>query len=157
LDLGDVLPDGVFRDHCDEGVRLHDFKGTYVMLVFGATDCGPCQDEAPELAELEEWANAEGYGVTVVTLLAAKLSETAHSPDRAELDAWRTGYGLAGPVLADRGYGGALLTRNFGNDYGIPGFMLFAPDLTMLGSQSGSYRTVATVKDLIRAHAAAQP
>jgi hypothetical protein len=157
LALGDTLPDGVFLDHCDEGVRLHDFQGTYVMLVFGATDCGPCQVEAPELAELEEWAISEGYGVTVVTLLASKLSATALSPNRSELEAWRTGFGLTGPVLADRGYGGTLLTRNFGDDYAYPGFLLFAPDLTMVGSQSGSYRAVANAKDLIRAHAAAQP
>jgi hypothetical protein len=58
-------------------------------------------------------------------------------------------------VLADRGYGGVMQARNFPDDRGYPGFMLFAPDLTHVGSGYGD--VVSTAKDLIRAHAAANP
>jgi hypothetical protein len=41
--VNQTIPDGWFKDTCDEPVRLHDLAGSYLIIDVSAVDCAPCQ------------------------------------------------------------------------------------------------------------------
>lgn len=133
---GETLPDGVFRDQCDEPVRLHDFKGRYVLLITGAPDCPPCVEAAEGLAGIEEQLADSGVELVVIELMSASVSASLDTPDQAQLQAWVDAHGLSSPVLADRTYGWQVVNENSGAT-GIPNFILVDPELTVLDWSTG--------------------
>ncbi|MCB9686192.1 MAG: redoxin domain-containing protein [Alphaproteobacteria bacterium] len=134
--LGHEIPDGWFGDACEEGVRLHDLLGEWLVIDVSAVDCPPCQAMAEEEASFVDQMRAGGTEVRVVTLLAPSLS-TALDPTPPEiLDAWTVTFGLEGPVLGDRGWGYQMASTLFGS-VSYPTWFLVAPDGTLLDGGRG--------------------
>jgi peroxiredoxin len=52
----------------EEVVALQSFRGKVVLLNFWATWCGPCRDELPELARVQEKYRQRGLAVIAVTV-----------------------------------------------------------------------------------------
>jgi peroxiredoxin len=73
LQVGSPAPDFELTSLEGESVRLSQFQGQPVLLVFGATWCPPCRAEAPLVQELHEghpemiviWVNMEESAPTV--------------------------------------------------------------------------------------------
>jgi len=51
-----------------ETVTLQSFRGKVVLLNFWATWCGPCREELPELARVQEKFRQRGLAVVAVTV-----------------------------------------------------------------------------------------
>ena len=146
---GETLPDGVFHDVCEEPVRLHDFKGSWLVVDISAMDCGPCQSMAgDEEAFLEDMA-AEGYDVQVITMLAPSLSDSGGTPTTAELQDWIDAFDLTTPVLADRVWGLSTVGLQMPDDFGYPAIVVAGPDLEVRYIQIG-YSTFDEIADVIR-------
>ncbi|MCA9493148.1 MAG: redoxin domain-containing protein [Myxococcales bacterium] len=134
--LGHEIPDGWFADGCDEGVRLHDLLGGWLVIDVSAVDCPPCQAMAEEEEAFVAQLRGAGEEVRVVTLLAPSLS-TALDPTETELlDAWTNTFDLEGPVLGDRGWGYRMASTLFGS-VAYPTWFLVAPDGTLLDAGQG--------------------
>ncbi|MBL9027397.1 MAG: redoxin domain-containing protein [Myxococcales bacterium] len=150
--VGQQMPDGLFKDKCDETVRLHDLKGAYLIVEMGARDCPPCQamagDEEAFIADMA----AQGITVYVVTLLAPSLSNPLGETTKNMLDTWTNNYDLTSPVLADRGWGLTMFIDVFGDTVGYPSMAIVDPDLNVLEVQNG-FGSFAEIEALITADA----
>ena len=154
LEIGGLLPDGIFKDRCEDNVRLHDFAGSYLVVNMGAMDCPPCRSMAAVEDMFVEELAAEGIDVHVITLLAPSLSDTLGETTTAMLDEWTLVFDLHSPVLADRGWGLSVFAPAIGDETGYPSWTIVAPDLTVLefGTGFGTFQPFATT---IRNHHAA--
>jgi peroxiredoxin len=72
-------------------VQLEDLRGQVVMLNFWATWCGPCRQEMPLLAQLQQKYEPLGF-----TLLGVNVE-----PDSAAAVAWLKGVPVNFPILFD--------------------------------------------------------
>lgn len=98
-------------------VRLLDFRGRPVWIVFWATWCPPCREEMPALS-----AAAEAYADQGLTMLAINVEEPP-----AVAEAYVTELGLDMTVLSDpRGRS----MRQWGV-FGLPTHYLVGPDGTI--------------------------
>ncbi len=132
-----TLPDGLFHDACGETVRLHDFKGSYLVVAMSAIDCPPCQDMAgKEEAFIADMA-AQGVKVHMITLLAPSLANVVGLTTTKMLNAWTTKFGLTVPVLADRGWGLSTLGVALGDQVGYPSLVIVDPGLKVIKYESG--------------------
>lgn len=157
LAVGALLPDGYFRDACNEVVRLHDFVGGYLVVDMSAADCPPCQDLAEGEAAFEAGLAAEGLDVTVITLMAPSLSAVLDPTPVALLGEWTDVFDVHGPVLADRGWGYWSFSDALGDDLGYPSYALVGPDLEVISIDVGFGPTAfPALADRIRGHAAAR-
>lgn len=134
--VGTPLPDGLFRDACDEVVRLHDFQGDYVLAVMSAVDCPACQGMAAGEAEFVSNLATQGITVHVVTLLAPSLDDPLGDTTQTQLGAWTQSYGPS-PVLADRAWGVSMFLALYPDSLSYPSWILAAPDLTVLDYETG--------------------
>jgi len=125
LEVGELVPDGVFLDRCDEAVRLHDFAGQWLVIDVAAMDCGPCQQMA---AEARPYLALAGPNVQVITLLVPSLQDPFAPTTRADIDDWATTFGVETPVLRDRGWGFWMSYAAFGDDFGFPATIIVGPD-----------------------------
>jgi hypothetical protein len=151
LAVGETLPDGVFRDVCNDPVRLHDELGRWLVVEVSAKDCGPCQAMADGEPAFEAAMHANGIEVGSVTLLAPTLSDPLRTSTRDDLYDWAFAFDLDGPVLADRGYGisviGAAAPALAGEDFGFPTWVVVDPQGAVVGVHVGfaSWDDVAAV------------
>lgn len=152
LAVGSVVPDGLFKDRCDETVRLHDFQGSYLLVEMGARDCPPCQAMAGEEEAFVADMAAQGITVYVVTLLAPSLSDTLGETTVPMLETWTTNFELTSPVLADRGWGLSMFYPIYEDQVGYPSIAVVAPDLTVLHEQVG-FGTFDEIETMILADA----
>ncbi len=141
LALGDTLPDGVFRDVCNDPVRLHDLFGTWLVIDVSAMDCGPCQSMAGAAPAAVAALALEGIDLRTVTFLAPSLSDTLPTASRQDLYDWTLAFDLDDPVLGDRGYGtwvvGASASDLFGEDFGYPTWVVVSPEGDVVGGNVG--------------------
>lgn len=148
--VGETVPDGLFMDKCEEAVRLHDFKGSYLMVEMAAIDCPPCQqmasDEEAFIADMAE----QGIDVKIVTLLAPSLSNTLGHTSTNQLENWTEDFELTSPVLADRGWGLSAFIPVFGDQVGYPSWVVVNPDLEVLETGVG-FGTFQDIEDIILA------
>lgn len=137
LARGEIVPDGLFRDSCGEGFRLHDVHGAYAVIEISAADCAPCQTMASTagagLAPLET-ANID---TTVVTLLAPSLAAPLSPSEPALLSAWNETFEAHGPVVGDRGWGFAVAASQWGYEITYPTWIVVSPSLTVLDFGEG--------------------
>lgn len=137
LSLGGEMPDGWFKDSCDEAVRLHDFQGDYLLVVMSAMDCPPCQSLANNEEQFVTDLAGQGITVRVITLLAPALDYPLDETTQNDLDSWIGSYSLTQPVLADRGWGLSMYVPVLGEDTSYPAWMLVDPDLNVLDYATG--------------------
>lgn len=151
LALDTTLPDGLFRDVCNDPVRLHDLFGSWLVIDVSAMDCGPCQ----VMAEGEPAAVAalaqDGIDLRTITFLHPSLSDTLPTASRQDLYDWTLAFDLHDPVLGDRGYGtwvvGAAASDLFGEDFGYPTWVVVSPEGDVVGGNVGfgSWDDIAAV------------
>jgi peroxiredoxin len=152
LKVGDTLPDGLFHDACGETVRLHDFKGSYLIVDMSAVDCPPCKAMAGAEEQFIADMAAQGIKVNVITLLAPSLNNVVGLTTTKTLSAWITKYQLKTPVLADRGWGLSTFGVAIGDMVGYPSLALVDPNLKVLQFESG-FGSFDTYKTAILADA----
>lgn len=68
LVIGDKAPDFQLPNLADENVALSDFAGKYVLLEFGASGCGPCRMENPNLLSAYQTYRKNGFEIMSVWL-----------------------------------------------------------------------------------------
>lgn len=153
LTLGGVVPDGLFKDACEDTVRLHDLAGSYLVIDMAAMDCPPCRQMAAlEEAFVADMA-AQGIAVHVVTLLAPSLDDTLGETTTEMLTTWRDSYALTSPVLADRGWGLSVFAPAIGDGTGYPSWVIVDPELRVIDFDTG-FQSFAPFKSAIAADAA---
>ncbi len=135
---GATVPDGLFLDKCDEVVRLHDQGGAYLVINVSAGDCPVCKSMAAGETQFVNDLAAAGIQVHTVTLLAPSLDDPWGNTSKAQLTAWTTAYHLESPVLADRGWGEAVVLTLFGEEAGYPSWVVTDPKLQVLDFGTGS-------------------
>jgi peroxiredoxin len=138
LKVGGMLPDGLFHDSCGEAVRLHDFKGTYLVVDMSAIDCPPCNSMAAAEEKFIADMAAKNIKVNMITLMAPSLSNTTGVTTKKQLDAWIKKYKLTTPILSDRSWG----LSTFGvaipaDQLGYPSLAIVDPNLNVLSFESG--------------------
>jgi thiol-disulfide isomerase/thioredoxin len=149
---GKTLPDGLFYDKCGDVVRLHDFKGKYLLVDMSARNCPPCQAMAGAEEQFKTDLAADGIEVEVITLMAPSLEDPLGETTKAMLTNWTNNYSLTGPVLADRGWGLAEFIPLYGDQVGYPSWVVTDPNLKILAGASG-YDEFASAKTAIHADA----
>ncbi|MCA9489153.1 MAG: TlpA family protein disulfide reductase [Myxococcales bacterium] len=98
--VGQITGDFALLDQHGETLHLHDFCGQEVLLLSSAMWCGPCQDEARDMAEL--YREYEDQGFLVITLLGE--NEFGGVPSQRNLAQWADAFGIDHPVVADRNW-----------------------------------------------------
>ncbi|MEP7122606.1 MAG: redoxin domain-containing protein [Byssovorax sp.] len=154
LKVGGILPDGLFHDSCGEAVRLHDFKGTYLVVDMSAIDCPPCNSMAAAEEKFIADLAAKNIKANMITLMAPSLSNTTGVTSKKQIDAWVKKYSLTTPILSDRSWG----LSTFGvaipaDQLGYPSLAIVRPDLTIMSFESG-FGDFATIEMAIEADAA---
>jgi thiol-disulfide isomerase/thioredoxin len=151
LKKGAVLPDGVFLDSCSEPVRLHDFKGKYLIVDMSAMDCPPCQTMASEEEKLISDMASKGVDVAVITLLCPSLSDVFGTTTKKNIDTWTSKFKLKSAVLADRGWGVSEFEPAVGAmNLGYPTWVVVRPDLTVVDFMTG-YGSYTDIENVILA------
>lgn len=148
--VGATIPDGLFKDKCGDVVRLHDFKGTYLVVDMSARDCGPCQQMATDEEKFIGDMKAAGIDVQVVSLLAPLLADPFGSTTPTMLKNWTTSFHLTSPVLEDRGWGLAMFEPIYKDMTGYPSWAVANKNLDVLAIGNG-YDQFAAIKAAIMA------
>lgn len=68
LTVGDMAPNFELPNLNGESVALSNFKGKYVLLEFGASGCGPCRMENPNLLKAYQKYQDNGFEILSVWL-----------------------------------------------------------------------------------------
>ncbi len=155
LQLGETVPNGRFTDQCGDPVDLWDFRGYYLIIDASSPDCGPCQVLAAAAEAARSRLLADCIPVEMVTLLNESLSAVNVPASLATQQAWAEEFGLFSPVLADRGWGYALLPTFLEADgFSLPSMVVVAPDGTVIGGSDGvPEEPFSELEALIRNHA----
>jgi peroxiredoxin len=74
--VGTTAPDFSLEDLNGNKVRLEQFKGKVVFLVFWGTWCAPCREELPELDKLYTNYRKQGFEVIGVSVNASRSDVT---------------------------------------------------------------------------------
>lgn len=151
LAVGQTLPDGLMRDKCDDIYRLHDAKGSYVVVFLSALNCPACNTMASqEPAFIEEMAG-KGIDVTTITIMQPSLDDPFGDTSKAQLEYWSTKHGIETPVLADRGLGLFMFLPLYPEELGYPAWIVADPDLKVL--RHGTAVDWVTIRNTITADA----
>lgn len=135
--VGEMLPDGWFRDRCDQPVRLHDFAGRYLVIDISASDCGPCQVMAATERDFLAKMRTTGLPVEVVTLIVPSLSAILDPAPIRLLEQWSDHFDIRSPVLGDRGWGLFVAGPAASRDFGYPTSVIVGPTLEVLDVSVG--------------------
>ncbi len=137
LEVGATLPDGVFRDACDEPFRIHDAKGAYILIFMSAINCPACGQMAEDEPGFIEDMKAEGIDVRTITLMAPSLEDPFGDTSKAQLEYWRDNFEITTPVVADRGWGVTMFLPIYEDELGYPSWVIADPDLKVLRYGTG--------------------
>lgn len=137
--LGAIFPNARLLDTCDEPVDLWDFRGRYVVIDASSPNCGPCQEMAKRADAFKAEMADLCVDVEMVTLLNAGLSSVNMSPDVFTLRNWKVAYQLSSPVLADAGFGYAVLAPALNPDggMGLPSIAVLDPEGRVIYMDTG--------------------
>ncbi len=146
--VGSTIPDGLFKDKCGDVVRIHDFKGSYVVVDMSARDCGPCQQMATAEEAFIAGMKAKGIDVQIISLLAPLLADPFGPTTSNMLKVWTNTYALTSPVLEDRGWGLSMFEPIYTDMTGYPSWAVTNVDLKVLATGNG-YDQFAAIKTAI--------
>ncbi|GAB4316915.1 MAG: hypothetical protein Kow0074_05180 [Candidatus Zixiibacteriota bacterium] len=113
-----MAPDFSLPSLSGETVKLSDFHGDVVVIDFWATWCGPCRRTIPDLIDLYNEHNAEGF-----TILGIALER--HGTER--LIPYVEEKAIPYPILL----GSSSVVRQYGNIRSIPTAFLIGRDGTV--------------------------
>ncbi len=151
---GEVLPNFRLDDQCGEAVDIHDFYGSYVVLDSAQSDCGPCLSMADEAEAFRAKMTTDGIPVRLIPLLGNGLGDVTGTPSPEVHQAWVDRFEPIDPVLADRGWGYAALSKylpeHSGTDIAFPAWIVIAPDMTVIEGAVG-FSSWDTIEAIIRA------
>ena len=123
---GDVAANFTLEDQHGEMVDLYSFCGHNVMIAFGASWCGPCQQLAAEVQDLQDEYSADGFQAIEILI----QDQGSNPPDTADLQDWASDFDLETvPVLDDGEY---AVWPYYELDWGIPTVVHIGPDMTVL-------------------------
>jgi hypothetical protein len=132
LASGSMVPDGIFKDSCQQVVRLHDFQGGYLLINMSAVNCPACRSMADTEEQFIADMAAQGIQVWVITLLAPSLEDPLGATTKTMIDAWISSFGLSAPVLGDRGWGLSMFIPALADTTAYPGWIIADPNLQVL-------------------------
>lgn len=137
--LGQLLPNARLLDACGERVDLWDFRGRYVIIDASSPDCGPCQEMARRAEDFRAHMAEQCVDVELITLLNAGLSDVNLAAQPLAVEEWIQAFNLTSPVLADEGYGYAVLAPAIRPEGGmsLPSVAVLDPDGVVLYLDSG--------------------
>lgn len=92
----------------DETFKLSDYEGEVVLLNIWATWCAPCREETPDLQELYEKYQDEGF-----VILGVSVDEQGESVVRPFIEEYNVSY----PIVIDKN---DVIMDKYGPTMGIP-------------------------------------
>ena len=98
LAIGDIAPDFELPNLEGTSVTLSNFKGKYVLLEFGASGCGPCRMENPNL--LKAYQKYQGKGFEILSVWLDKNKKHWKSTVAKDQMIWTTVSDLQGNIGA---------------------------------------------------------
>ena len=75
--IGRTAPDFELQSLEGNHVKLSDFRGKAVLLIFWATYCGPCKIEMPWFVELQKQYGPQGFQILGVAMDDASNEDIA--------------------------------------------------------------------------------
>ncbi len=115
-------------------VKSSSFDGKSLLVVFFATWCPPCVQEIPNLIQLQNDYNGNGFSVVAISV-DQEIGVVQKMVNRKEIN-----YPV---MMADK-----AVTRDFGGVYGIPTSFLVSSKGTVVKRYSGYVPHSVLVKDL---------
>lgn len=121
-------------------VRSRDLNGKVVLLNFWATWCGPCKEEMPSLARLQQQFDPKRFAIVTITT----------DVQRRGIQQFLGQLGITLPVLFDEDQ---EVSRSF-MVRGLPTTILIAPDGHLLGRATGprawdSQESIALMRQIL--------
>lgn len=136
--IGEPFPNVRLDDQCDEPVDVWDFLGFYLVVDASSPDCGPCQAMAADAEAFKAAMAEQCVPVELITVLNASLGDVLAPADLDMRNEWADTFGLSSPVLADQGFGYAVMAPAL-QDEGIslPTVFVVDPDGVVIHGQTG--------------------
>jgi thiol-disulfide isomerase/thioredoxin len=95
---GDTPPEWTLTDQNEHPVKVTDFRGQSVIMVFSAAWCGPCMDAVPVAEALVKRLNSNGEPTALVEILVQ--NEFGDPSETIDAKDWADQFGIDGPVLS---------------------------------------------------------
>ncbi|MFZ5482078.1 MAG: TlpA family protein disulfide reductase, partial [Myxococcota bacterium] len=148
---GDVVRNWQGWDTFGQEVSLYNFCGNYMLVTLSAAWCGPCQDLAEELTDVQAQVREEYPNFVVYELLYQNVR--GNTPTTDQLVDWKETFELDGiPVVGPEDAADPELAL-FERDGYIPTSVILSPELEVLSIDE--YLTSARdIKSVLEAHAA---
>ncbi|MBH2003170.1 MAG: AhpC/TSA family protein [Sphingobacteriia bacterium] len=112
LVLGEQAPVFTAVDNRGKEIKLSDYKGKNILLIFWASWCGPCRAEIPSIRKAYQQASKEDF--TFLSVSVDEKQEDWKAADRKEklewTSAWHPGGWMSSPAIA---YGVTGIPRIF--------------------------------------------
>ncbi len=122
---GDVVANFTLQDQHGEAVSLYSFCGQQIMLAFGAIWCGPCQELASDVQDLQDSYGPDGFQAIEILI----EDRSGNDPDTSDLESWASDFDLETvPVLDDGAY---EVWPAYERDWGIPTVVHIGPDMVV--------------------------
>lgn len=134
--IGQHSPDFLLQTVSEESIRLSDFQGKWVMIVFWMTSCNECRDELPHLNKF--WTNSKLNNFVLLTINVGGQETLNKNYVKSQ--------NLTFPVLLDQGkeVSGKYTVAKF------PTIFLIDPDGIVRKIREDSFKSEAEIDAFVR-------